>query len=231
MEIAGLYIAAFLLGSFPTAYLLGRVVRGIDIRRYGSGNAGANNVREHVGKKWMVVQAATDFLVKGAGSIWFSVYVAGVEWNSALIIGPPLLAMLGNNWSPFLRLQGGRGLGVGVGTLLAFSPVILGVVLVIYFGGCLVNRAGAAVWALAALLLLPVLAYAVPEGLRMLDGLTMVWFALGVVGLALAKRLLANWSPMPNELPRRKVLFNRLVWDRDVDDRTQWVERIPDASG
>ncbi len=231
MEIAGLYIAAYLLGSFPTAYILGRVVKGIDIRRYGSGNAGTNNVREHVGKKWMVVQAATDFLVKGAGSIWFAVYVAGVEWNSTLVIGPPLLVMAGNNWSLFLKLQGGRGLGVAAGTLLALSPVIMGIVLLIYFGGCLVHRTGAAVWALAALMLFPVLAFVIPEGLRMLDGLTMVWFALGVLGLALLKRLLANWSAMPNDLPRRKVFFNRLVWDRDVDDRTQWVERIPDASG
>ena len=102
--------------------------------------------------------------------------------------------------------------------------------LVLYFGGCLLYRAGAGAWALSALLLLPLLAFVIPEGLRMLDGLTMVWFALGVLGLALMKRLLANWSPMPSDLPRRKVFFNRLVRDRDVDDRTQWVERIPDAS-
>ena len=231
MEIAALYIGAFLLGSVPTAYILGRVVRGIDIRRYGSGNTGANNVREHVGKKWMVVQAASDLLVKGAGSIWFSVYVAGIDWSSAWIIGPPLLAMAGNNWSPFLKFQGGRGLGVAAGTLLPFSPLILVIVLIIYFGGCLLYRAGAGAWALAALLVLPVLAYMVPEGLRMPEGLIMVWFALGVLGIALLKRLLANWTPLPGDMPRRRVFFNRLVRDRDVDDRTQWVERIPDASG
>ena len=230
MEIIGLYIAAFLLGSVPTGYLLGRLVKGIDIRRFGSGNLGANNVYQHVGKKWMVVQAASDLTVKGAGSIWFTVYVAGVEWTSTLIIGPPLLAMAGNNWSPFLKFQGGRGLGLAVGTLLAFSPVIMIIATVIYFGGCLVYRSGAATWALIALLILPVLAFLIPEGLKMLEGLTMVWFSLGVLGLALLKRLLANWSPMPADLPRWKVFFNRLVKDRDVDDRTQWVERIPDAS-
>ena len=231
MEIAGLYIAAFILGSIPTGYLLGRLVRGIDIRRYGSGNLGANNVNLHVGKKWMVVQAASDFLVKGAGPIWFTVHVVDVEWTSAFVIGPPLLAMAGNNWSPLVKFQGGRGLGVAAGTLLAFSPIILGIALAIYFGGCLLYRAGAASWALVALLLLPLLSFLVPEGLKMLEGLTMVWFTLGVLGLALMKRLLANWSPMPADLPRRKVFFNRLVRDRDVDDRTQWVERIPDASG
>ena len=231
MEIAALYIAAFLLGSIPTGYIIGRLVKGIDIRRYGSGNVGANNVNQHVGRKWMVVQAVSDLLVKGAGSIWFSVYVAGVEWSSALLIGPPLLAMAGNNWSPFLKFQGGRGLGVACGTLIAFSPVIFGILLFVYFGGCLLYRAGAGAWALLAMLLLPVLSFAIPGELKTLEGLTMVWYSLGVLGLALTKRLLANWSPFPDDLPRRKVFFNRLVRDRDVDDREQWVERIPGAAG
>ena len=231
MEVVALYIAAYLVGSIPTGYIIGRLVRGIDIRSYGSGNLGANNVNQHVGKKWMVVQATSDLLVKGAGSIWFSVYVGGLEWSSPLVIGPPLLAMAGNNWSPFLRFQGGRGLGVAAGTLIAFSPLILGVPLIVYFGGCLVHRAGAGIWALLALILMPILFFVVPEGLKAVEGLTMVWYSLGVLGLALIKRVLANWSPYPADLPRRKVLFNRLVWDRDVDDRTQWVERIPGATG
>lgn len=230
METAALYIAAFLFGSIPTGYIIGRLVKGIDIRRYGSGNIGANNVNQQVGKKWMAVQAISDLLVKGAGSVWFSVYVAGVEWSSSLIIGPPLLVMAGNNWSPFLRFQGGRGLGVAAGTLLAFSPAVFGVLMVVYFGGCLIRRSGAGVWALLALLLLPVLSFAMPDGLKMTEGLTMVWYSIGIVGLALLKRLLANWSPFPGDLPRRKVFFNRLVRDRDVDDRAQWVERIPDAT-
>ncbi len=231
VEILGLYIAAFLAGAIPTGYIIGRLVKGIDIRRYGSGNVGANNINQHVGKKWMVVQAISDLLVKGAGSLWFSVYVAGVEWNSLLVIGPPLLAIAGNNWSPFLKFQGGRGLGVAAGTLFAFSPFIFAALMIVYFGGCLLHRAGAAVWALLALLLLPVLSFAVPDGLKMAEGLTMVWYSLGVLGLALLKRLLANWSPFPGDLPRRKVFFNRLVRDRDIDDRAQWVERIPGATG
>lgn len=230
MEIAALYIAAFLVGSIPTGYIIGRLVKGIDIRRYGSGNIGANNVNQQVGKKWMVIQAILDLFVKGAGSIWFSVYVVGVELSSALVIGPPLLVMAGNNWSPFLKFQGGRGLGVAAGTLLAFSPAIFGILIAVYFGGCLTRRSAAGAWALLALLLMPVLSYVMPDGLKMAEGLTMVWYSIGIVALALLKRLLANWSPFPSDLPRRKVLFNRLVRDRDVDDRTQWVERIPEAT-
>ena len=230
MEIAGLYVAAFLLGSVPTAYLLGKVVRGIDIREYGSGNVGGGNVIQHVGKKWFVPQMISDALIKGAGSIWFSVYVVGIDWNSPLLVGPPLLVLTGNNWSPFLKMQGGRGLGVAAGTLLAFSPAILGAALAIYFGGYLLTRQ-AGPWALITLLSLPLMAYLLPAAIKMADGHALIWYCLGVLGLVVAKRLTSNWTPLPTDLPRRRVLLNRLVRDRDVDDRNKWVERIPGATG
>ena len=230
MEIAGLYVVAFLLGSVPTAYILGRVVKGIDIRRYGSGNVGGGNVIQHVGRKWFVPQMISDALVKGAGSIWFSVYVVGIDWNSPLLIGPPLLVLMGNNWSPFLKMQGGRGLGVAAGTLVAFSPAILGVVLVIYFGGYLLSKE-AGIWALVALLSLPVMALLFPATLKMTDGTALVWYCLGVLGLVVLKRLSSNWMPLPNDVSRKRVFFNRLFRDRDVDDRDQWIERMPGATG
>ena len=230
MEIIGLYVAAFVLGSVPTAYLLGRLVKGIDIRRYGSGNVGGGNVIQHVGKKWFVPQMVSDALVKGAGSIWFSVYVVGIDWSSPLLIGPPLLVLTGNNWSPFLKLQGGRGLGVAAGTLLAFSPAILGVGVLIYFGGYLLTKE-AGVWALITLLSLPLMAFFFPGELKMMEGTNLVWFCLGMLGIIMTKRLTSNWTRLPGDLPRKKVLFNRLLRDRDVDDRDQWVERIPGAAG
>ena len=230
MEIIGLYVAAFVLGSVPTAYLLGRLVKGIDIRRYGSGNVGGGNVIQHVGKKWFVPQMVSDALVKGAGSIWFSVYVVGIDWSSPLLIGPPLLVLTGNNWSPFLKLQGGRGLGVAAGTLLAFSPAILGVGVLIYFGGYLLTKE-AGVWALITLLSLPLMVFFFPGELKMMEGTNLVWFCLGMLGIIMTKRLTSNWTRLPGDLPRKKVLFNRLLRDRDVDDRDQWVERIPGAAG
>ena len=53
MDLVLLYISAYLLGSIPTAYLIGRIVKGVDIRGYGSGNVGSANLYEHVGKKWV----------------------------------------------------------------------------------------------------------------------------------------------------------------------------------
>ena len=229
MDIAGLYVAAYLLGAIPTAYLLGKLAKGIDIRQYGSGNVGGGNVIQHVGKRWFVPQMVSDTLVKGAGSIWFSVHVVGLDWNSLWIIVPPLLVLAGNNWSPFLKLQGGRGLGVAAGTLLAFSPVILGIALLTYFGGYLLSRE-AGIWAFIALISLPVLALVIPPEFKMADGTTLAWFCLGVLALVILKRLSSNWGPLPDNLPRWKVFFNRLFRDRDVDDRNEWVQRVPEAT-
>ena len=66
MDIIALYIGSFLLGSIPTAYIIGRLVRGVDIRGYGSGNVGSANLYEHVGKKWVYSVAAVEVFVKGA---------------------------------------------------------------------------------------------------------------------------------------------------------------------
>ena len=62
------------------------------------------------------------------------------------------------------------------------------------------------------------------------ENLNMVWYSLGLLGIVVLKRLSANWTPFPGDVSRKKVLFNRLVRDRDVSDRAGWVRRIPEGS-
>ena len=222
MDIVLLYIGAYLVGSIPTAYIIGRLFRGMDIRRYGSGNVGASNLFEHVGKKWVVLLAFSEAIVKGAGPVWAGRYLLGLEQSSIVLIGPPLLAMIGNNWSPFLRFQGGRGIAVTTGLLLGFSPALLGVSAFIAIGGWAVTK-NSGLWVLIALVLMPVF------GWLLHGNLSLVWLSLGVLGIVVLKRLSSNWTPFPQGVSRRRVLFNRLVRDRDVEDRTQWVTRMPGA--
>ena len=56
------------------------------------------------------------------------------------------------------------------------------------------------------------------------------WYSLAILAVVVLKRLLSNSAAFPEELPRRKVLFNRLFRDRDVDDRSDWVGRVPGGS-
>lgn len=223
MEIAALYIGSYLLGSIPTAYIIGRLVRGVDIRGYGSGNVGSANLYEHVGKRWVVPLGAVEVLMKGALPIWLALYIMDINRSSALLIGPPLLAIAGNNWSVFLKMQGGRGIAVTGGTLLALSPVLLIASAVIATSGWRITKSSG-LWVLISLALLPLWAYLVH------DNLNLVWYCLGLLGIVVLKRLSANWTPFPEDVSRKKVLFNRLVRDRDVSDRTGWVRRIPEGS-
>jgi glycerol-3-phosphate acyltransferase PlsY len=223
MDVAALYIGAYLLGSIPTAYLIGRLVRGVDIRGYGSGNVGSANLWEHVGKRWVYPVAMAEIFIKGALPIWVALYVLDIDRSSALLIGPPLLAIAGNNWSIFLKLQGGRGIAVAGGTLVALSPILAISVAAISILGWKITKSSG-LWVLISLMTLPLIAYLAH------DNLNLVWYCFGLLGIVALKRLSANWTPFPADVSRKKVLFNRLFRDRDVSDRTGWVRRIPEGS-
>ena len=223
MDIVLLYIGAYLLGSIPTAYLVGRIVRGVDIRGYGSGNVGSANLWEHVGKRWVYPVAAVEVLVKGALPVMVAVHILEISRSSAFMIGPGLLAIAGNNWSIFLKLQGGRGIAVTGGSLLALTPILAVVCAVVSIGGWKITG-NSGLWVLISLILLPLCAFLLH------DNLNMVWYTVGLLGIVVLKRLSANWTPFPGDISRKRVLFNRLVRDRDVSDRTEWVRRIPEGS-
>ncbi len=223
MEVAALYILSYLVGSIPAAYIIGKAVKGVDIRGYGSGNVGTTNVFQHVGRKWAVSLGVLEVLIKGALPVWIALYVLNWDRSSATLIGPPLLAVAGHNWSIFLKFQGGRGLAVGIGTLIALSPILLVAFAVVSIGGWTVTRSSG-VWVLIALALLPVWSMIAGE-----PG-TITFYTIGLVALTVLKRLLSNWTPLPEGLPKAKVLFNRLFRDRDVDDKADWVRRVPQGT-
>lgn len=223
MELAGLYIFSYLMGSIPTAYLIGKLARNVDIRSYGSGNVGGSNLFRHVGKRWMVPLGILDVVIKGSVPIWIGVYGLGLDRTAPLLVVAPLLAVLGHNWSVYLKFQGGRGIAVVAGSLLALAPLLLGVFVVVAVAGWVITRSSG-VWVLVSLLLLPLWAMLLPIwAIAGEDRLVISWYCGALLGLVVLKRLLSNWTPLYKGLPRRKVLFNRLFRDRDVDDRGEWV--------
>ena len=220
MELAGLYIFSYLVGAVPTAFLIAKLSKGLDIRQYGSGNVGGSNLFHLMGKGWVVQMGIFEIFVKGATPVWIGQYLMGLDRSSVLLMVAPLLAIAGHNWSPYIRFQGGRGIVVAGGSLLALAPWILAAFLVIMLAGWALTRSSG-VWVLIALATLPV--WAVVLG----DPLVISLYCAGVLALVVLKRLLSNWTPLPVGLPRRKVLLNRLFRDRDVDDRAEWVSRTP----
>lgn len=122
---------AYLLGSFPTGYLVGRMV-GIDIRELGSGSTGATNVWRNVGKLAGISVFVTDF-AKGAIAIylmqqanWLSTNF-GLSANIAIndlswfVIGAGMLALIGHSRPVWLGFKGGKSVATGVGILFMLN--------------------------------------------------------------------------------------------------------------
>jgi glycerol-3-phosphate acyltransferase PlsY len=112
-----LIILSFLMGSIPTGLLIAKT-KGIDLRKVGSGNIGATNVLRAVGKEAALFTLIGD-IAKGAIPVAIGKFL-GLGIFDAGILG--LSAILGHNFSLFLKFKGGKGVATSIGVLLAFSP-------------------------------------------------------------------------------------------------------------
>lgn len=124
MEYVLVALASYLMGSFPTAAVLARLARGIDIRKHGSGNPGAANALRVLGPVAFVVVFLGDFL-KGFLPVLLAATL--LEDPLALVLAG-LCALAGHTWSIFLSFSGGRGVVTGVAALFAMAPVVAAVV-------------------------------------------------------------------------------------------------------
>ena len=116
-----IFLLAYLLGSIPFGLILARVVKGIDIRRYGSRNIGATNVFRVVGKKWGLAVFFLDAL-KGYLAVK-SPDVFGLPTSMPLLIGLALTAILGHSFPLWLGFRGGKGVATSLGTFLGVAPM------------------------------------------------------------------------------------------------------------
>jgi len=116
--IALAIICAYIIGSFPSAYIAGRLRRGVDIRQEGSRNMGAMNVFYKVGFAEGILVLAVD-IGKGAGAIALARYL-GVPEVVQLLSG--VAAVLGHSFPVFLGFRGGRGGATCIGILAFLMP-------------------------------------------------------------------------------------------------------------
>ncbi len=115
-------IAAFLCGSLPTAFIVAKKLKGIDIRQHGSGNVGATNAFRVLGKGPGSLVFAVDFL-KGFLPVWIFSHSAANTFSCApLLMG--VFAILGHIFTPFLKFKGGKGVATGSGVLAGSHPLL-----------------------------------------------------------------------------------------------------------
>ena len=124
-----LILLSYLIGSIPFGYLVGKYLKGVDIREYGSGNIGVANTFRVMGTKYALLVLAGDCL-KGFFPIVLARWLVIERIEFYLFVG--LVAIVGHNWSVFLRFKGGKGIATTYGVLLAFYPYIAIVAAVIW---------------------------------------------------------------------------------------------------
>lgn len=119
---AVIFVAGYLIGGIPFGLIIGRVVKGIDIREHGSRNIGATNVMRVIGKGAGVSAFILDVL-KGFLPAFLGVRLYGSYYG----ISGGLGALSGHIFTPYLKFRGGRGVATGLGVFLGLAPVGVGI--------------------------------------------------------------------------------------------------------
>ncbi|HET7599272.1 MAG TPA: glycerol-3-phosphate 1-O-acyltransferase PlsY [Gemmatimonadales bacterium] len=125
----GWLVASYLIGAFPTSYVVARAFRGIDLREHGSRNLGATNVYRVLGWRYAVPVGLVD-AAKGAAPVWlFGPLAPGIP-HFGLLCG--IAAVVGHVFSVFVGFKGGKGVATASGVVLALAPWALLSVLVLW---------------------------------------------------------------------------------------------------
>jgi acyl phosphate:glycerol-3-phosphate acyltransferase len=151
-------ILAYLLGSVPTALLVGRHLRGIDLREHGSRNLGATNAFRVLGRRYGVAVLFID-IIKGLAAVVLIPSVLGMRNATPateMLIGAA--AILGHVYSPWVGFRGGKGVATAVGVFLAVATTEMLILLVV--GIAVIGVTGyVSAGSLLGALLLPILLY------------------------------------------------------------------------
>jgi glycerol-3-phosphate acyltransferase PlsY len=122
-------LGAFLLGSIPFGRIIGQWVAGIDVTQRGSGNIGATNVARVIGLKWGFLTLFLDGL---KGFLPVSLIALLLPQSETILALTGLTALLGHQYSVYLRFRGGKGFATALGVYLALSPAACLVSLLVF---------------------------------------------------------------------------------------------------
>jgi glycerol-3-phosphate acyltransferase PlsY len=218
-------VGAYLLGSVPSAYLAGKWSRGIDIRRYGSGNVGATNLLRITSRRVALPVIIFD---SAKGIIMVAVaWQLGLGVTEQLVVG--IAAIVGHNWPVFLRFSGGRGVITTMGVAFIIPivnnlvPLQTSFLISVLYGSIAVvsayfKRLPLGVFIIVAIF--PLVTWLLIESVPL---------TLGYLGmfLILVIRRLTAWQPVRvTSISRRRVLINRLLYDRDMKDKAAWMSLV-----
>jgi glycerol-3-phosphate acyltransferase PlsY len=216
-----LIICGYLLGSVPMSLLAARA-RGIDLRKHGTHQVGAGNLWRTTSRKLGLTVGIFDF-GKGAAMMWIASW-QGLDAGQQMVVG--LAAIVGHNWPIFLRFHGGRGAATSLGIVI-FNPVLNSISLwpsVIGVGSVVILTIiirSSAVPVLIGAASLPVTTAIFN------DKVAVITAYLAMFLIIVIKRLTAQAVPDDIKTSKSQLILNRLLFDRDIRDKTAWIHRKP----
>lgn len=166
MDILPAILIGYAIGSLPIGYLVAQSASGVDLRRVGSGNVGATNVVRTGGLRWGIAVMAAD-AAKGAAAVL-------VVGSGAAVVAAGVAAVVGHVYPVWLGFKGGKGVATasGVFGVLAPWPTLIAAVA---FGLTVARTRFVSLGSIVGAVLLPVVEWSLPGGLRSVDiGATLV---------------------------------------------------------
>lgn len=223
IEFGLLVVAAYLVGSIPTSYLVARLSRGIDIRQSGDANVGATNLLR-LTSVWVALPVILFDIAKGL-IIVLVAWLVGLGIVQQVAVG--LVAIVGHNWPVYLRFKGGRGalttLGVAFILPLVNNSLPWEIVTFLLIAGVgIFILHNLPVGLVAGVAAMPLVSWGVGEPLSLTLGFLAMFLLLVI------RRLAAPRTPFTASVSWRQLLVNRLFLDRDIRDREAWIHH---ASG
>jgi glycerol-3-phosphate acyltransferase PlsY len=198
-----LILGGYLLGSFPTGYLVGRL-NGIDVRDYGSGKTGGTNVLRTLGWGAMIVVAVAD-AIKGLVTVVLAQQVTG---SPIVVVLCGVAVVAGHNWPIYIKFKGGSGVGTAFGVLIGIAPLAALILITCFLIPVLITRYMSLGSIIAALLAPIVVLFLVRS-----DYLPMEYAVFAVVGASLVLwRHRGNMRRLLNGTERKigeRVTINR----------------------
>jgi len=129
MIYALILVLAYLLGSIPSGLIVGKLFYGIDIRQHGSGNLGGTNTFRTLGIKAGIAVTAADIL-KGTLATLLPIFFGVQAEFHPLLVG--LFAVIGHMFPIFAGFRGGKAVATSGGIILAYSPLLFLLVVVVF---------------------------------------------------------------------------------------------------
>jgi acyl phosphate:glycerol-3-phosphate acyltransferase len=203
---AGLVVLAYLVGSLSPSVFLGKWLKGVDVRKVGSGNAGTTNAFRALGTKLGIVVLILD-LLKGVIPVLIARLVLH-DGHPVVIVLVAFATIIGHNYSVFLRGKGGKGVATGAGAALALMPIpmaiVVGIFVVLTFGVRYVSVAS-----IVATIMYPVMAVVWRQPLAYIIGACVMSAVVLFAHRANMRRL---W--------RRQEPRTKFPWNKKKDEST-----------